>query len=335
MKHRPAGRARLAFFILVAPTVLATVLVGAGSAGTAFHGKNGKIAYVRNITGGAKIWSMNANGTGRKLLTRKSGCKGNNCTELDDAQPAWSPKGTKIAFARSNAAGNVHIFVMNANGSGRTQLTHTRGARVYETSPAWSPDGKKIAFTSQGKYVSDIYVINANDSGRVRLTNMQSSADAAGSPAWSPDGTKIAFDSGGTVVDVMNADGSDLKGLTAWNNNYLAGATPSWSPDGTRIVYTNPDRKNREVLWVMNADGSGKKQLTVSGPPRNAHYEPAQFGQPSWSPDGTKIVFYRMERPKSIDVMQLSSISVMNPDGSGQKVLRRDYGEQPDWGTRH
>jgi Tol biopolymer transport system component len=80
----------------------------------------------------------------------------------------------------------------------------------------------------------------------------------------------------------------------------------------------------------MGADGSGRKQVTFAGKARAAH-KPAQCEQPSWSPDGTKIAFWRIEYSKGINAGDISSISVMNADGSGQHALR-GAGIQPDWG---
>ena len=57
----------------------------------------------------------------------------------------WSPDGSRIAFAPFSHLGSVGIYVMNADGSGRRQITETANA---DGEPAWSPDGRRIAFTS-------------------------------------------------------------------------------------------------------------------------------------------------------------------------------------------
>lgn len=64
-----------------------------------------------------------------------------------------------------------------------------------------------------------------------------------------------------------------------------------WSPDGTRIAYVSTTRDLRERhtdLWVMDADGRSRRQLTRSG-----QYVLA----PSWSPDGKRVLFSTINRP--------------------------------------
>jgi TolB protein len=85
----------------------------------------------------AEIWVVNANGRSRVRLTRNN---------VKDSYPAWSPDGSKIAFVQGGGTrpigarpGNTNeIYVMNADGTGVTQLTHNR---LAEGSPAWQPLG--------------------------------------------------------------------------------------------------------------------------------------------------------------------------------------------------
>jgi Tol biopolymer transport system component len=158
--------------------------------------------------------------------------------------PAWSPNGEKIAFARGG-----EIWVMNADGSGQTNLTddHPRPAfPSVDSHPAWSPDGDKIAFkgirdgiTTRAFALNDIFVMDADGSNPTNLTNSPGSGDLA--PAWSPDGTKIAFtsdrdDDRRAAIYVMDTDGSNPIKLT---NNSAGGNSPTWSPDGTKVAFSS------------------------------------------------------------------------------------------------
>jgi len=204
----------------------------------------------------------------------------------------------KIAF-ESYRDGNAEVYVMNADGSGQTNLTNNP---ADDGVPAWSPDGTKIAFYSNRDGNPEIYVMNANGSGQTRITNNPASDYE---PTWSPDGTKIAFYSNRDDVNgeiyVMNADGSGVP--TRLTNNTAVDIRPSWSPDGTKIAFDS-NRDGDTEIYVMNSDGSGQTNLTN---------HPANDDSAAWSPDGTKIAFgsYR-------DNPSQNEIYVMNADGTNQ-----------------
>jgi TolB protein len=208
----------------------------------------------------------------------------------------------KIAFS-SIRDGNYEIYVMNAGGSGQTNLTNNPA--IDQTS-GWSPDGTKLAFTSNRDGGQDIYAMNADGSGVVRLTFL---AGNQLTPAWSPDGTKIAFTSdgdGNNEIYVMNANGTGITRLTFdpaldWN--------PSWSPDGAKIVFRS-DRAGNYEIYVMNANGSNQTNLTNN---------PNHDNNPDWSPDGSKIAFTRR-------ISGNDEIHVMNADGSSQTQLTNKAG---------
>lgn len=164
------------------------------------------IAFASDRAGGAlQIWTMKPDGSALLKLT--------STPQLNDS-PDYSPNGTRIVF-ESGRDGQSEIYVMNANGSGQTRLTHSGGNYM----PKWSPDGSKIAFVSPG----GISVMNADGS------NLTQIATNAAHPAWSPNGNKIAFDSqrsGNWDLWMMNPDGSVVTQLTT---NPAADMLPSWS----------------------------------------------------------------------------------------------------------
>ena len=145
--------------------------------------------------------------------------------------------------------------------------------------------------------------MDADGSNPVRLTDNRS-FDAW--PSWSPSGDRIAFTSarGGVGLDifVMEADGSSQDRLTL-NEGLDSDAHPYWSPVGEQILYSSDegDEFDPEV-WVINADGTGKQQLTDN--------QAWDLGV-SWYPDGSKILFLSdRHSPGEIDLY------AMNPDGS-------------------
>src|SRR3989441_1718069 len=262
-----------------------------------------QLAFASTVDGNPEIYVINSNGTGSTRLTFSD--------PASDAEPAWSPDGTKIAF-RSDRSGSPEIYVINADGSNPVRLTDAAGGNFH---PAWSPDGTKVAFTSKRDGNGEIYVMNADGTGLVNLTNH--GADD-GDPAWSLDGTKIAFTSdrnGNAEIYVMNADGSNPVRLT---NHPAQDAEPAWSPDGTKVAFASKRNGNPEI-FVMNADGSAVTQLTSSGGNSEGHSHPA------WYPDGRKIAF--LAAP-CLDTCS-SVIRVMRANGTD--LVDLTSGSDPAW----
>jgi TolB protein len=231
----------------------------------------------------------------------------------------------KIAFVRASTdPGGVRLelYVINADGSGERRLVEA--ARVSPTTetqyelksdPAWSPDGRKIAYVGMADDGNvDVYVVGADGLGQQRLTRHPK---VDGNPAWSPDGRKIAFTrrvgelenvvTVKTHIYVLNADGSRQRRLALGHVHFSV----VWSPDGQKMLFERPNPRHpwgpvpgdsAEDLHVMNADGSGQRNLT-----RN----PARDNDPVWSPDGRRIAFGSGH-----------GLWLMNPDGSGKRSLK-------------
>lgn len=160
----------------------------------------------------------------------------------------------------------------------------------------------KIVFASwgQGGNQNGIYVVNSDGSDLTRLTVPPSPGSFDSSPAWSPDKKRIVFYRNGAIY-VMNADGSGQIRLT----NNASDDHPTWSPDGQQIAIETRSQGGSSIN-IMNTDGSDLTRLT-------------EGWTPSWSPDGTRIVFVRRD-----------GIRAMNTDGSN--VIRlTDRGHSPDW----
>ncbi|MEL7436508.1 MAG: hypothetical protein AAFN11_21385 [Chloroflexota bacterium] len=95
-------------------------------------------------------------------------------------QPAWSPDGSQIAFARFDRLGQQRdIAIINSDGTGFQWLI-TNDADDYH--PTWSPDGAYIAFSSDRSGNLDIFIAR-NDGTNVRNITRNSATDRA--PHWS------------------------------------------------------------------------------------------------------------------------------------------------------
>jgi Tol biopolymer transport system component len=226
-----------------------------------------RIAYIRDFEA---LWSMKADGSDKKRLTRGLGLL---------ASPAWSPNGRLIAFGADTGLG---LWVIAADGTGRRRL-----AKVDARDVAWSRDGRKIAFANDdAAYVVDVdgsglqrlvsdftelgdepwssdnrwilvgsaplrplYAVNAKGADRKRL------AEGSGEGTWSPNGRSIAFVQGYSQLMAMSANGSDMRQLAE-------GEEPAWSPDGTRIAYSEGELDDG-AIHILNADGTGLRKLVT------------------------------------------------------------------------
>jgi Tol biopolymer transport system component len=294
-------------------TVTAGQTVNADFVITCAAAIQGRIAFVSENPGVQDIFTVEPEGSPRSNLT--DGLAG------QAEAPEWSPDHSKIAFQGGDTGGD--IWVVNADGSGLTNLTDTPSGigadHAAEKGPRWSPDGSRILFTRtillppDGDVLeTDIWVMNANGSGQTKLTETGSEQAEGGDYTWSPDGTKIAFTSargGSPGIWVMGADGS--------NEHQLADGIsfdPDWSPDGKRIAFL---RQGAEIdVWAMNADGSNEDQLTN---------QPGDLkAEVSWSPDGTKIVYRFAASPGSSDIW------TVNADGNGEFNVTKSGGDNTD-----
>ena len=118
-----------------------------------------------------EIFVVNADGSDLHQLT---------ATDEPEINPAWSPDGSRLAFASSTSQlAPLDIYVMNADGSDRRRLTN--GGENF--SPDWSPDGTRIAFVSRRDGNAEIYVMNADGSRQERITDNPA---FDGDPHWRP-----------------------------------------------------------------------------------------------------------------------------------------------------
>lgn len=216
-----------------------------------------------------------------------------------------------LAFERPNSIGAFDIWVMNADGTGETNLTNSPSAT--DVWPTWLADGSRIFFLTGS--VGDVASINRDGTGFTKLTN---DGRRKTTPAVSPDGSRIAFAMGNSESNLdiwlVNIDGSNFIQLTsdaAYEDH------PAWSPDGTKIVFRRANPAPVTSLFVMNSDGTNVQQLSAPG---------FTDADPTWSPDGSRIAFDRL-------VDGIPHIAVMNADGSNVKVLTSGsaYDETPAW----
>lgn len=190
--------------------------------------------------------------------------------------PVVSPDGSRIAFV-SDRNGADEVFVISVDGQNERQLTVTPGA---EGNVAWTREGK-ILFTVFQEGFSHLYLIDADGKNQRELAKVPGRG-----VTLSPDGQRLLYMAGtwtASKLTISAPDGSQPKEITdgssiAWNSH--------WSPDGKQIAFTGRnDPKGELAIFVMSADGSGRRQLTNIPPEEGG----AQW--PGWSPDGQALAF--------------------------------------------
>jgi predicted Ser/Thr protein kinase len=176
-----------------------------------------------------------------------------------------------------------HIQVVDADGSGRTQLTF---GDVQDTDPDWSPDGRQIAFARSPAghpyRRAHLYVMNADGSALHQVTE-GTVVDL--NPDWSPDGRRIVFlcsrprTEAGDIC-VIDVDGTNRIDLTPHAEDQ---GRPAWSRDGTQIAF-----RCQNSLCAVNPDGS--HMMTIVRPSDGG------ADAPQWAPDGVRVSFGASER---------------------------------------
>ena len=191
-----------------------------------------------------------------------------------DWYPFWSPDGARIAFVSSDGV-HAGIRVMERDGQNPIPVTDDRSWNLFTEFDPWSPDGKKLLFLSDDGGGLDLWAMNPDGTGKVRLTE------------------------GGRITPSPG----------------LSGYGADWSNDGERIVYTSCLFENAAIregpnlsairteadIWIMDADGGNKKQLTTGGDAR----------MPLWQPQGDRIA-YLADRSGNREIWTMQS------DGTGQ-----------------
>ena len=258
-----------------------------GENAEAYFSSDGKqliFQSTRDDRGCDQIYTMNVDGSGLKMISTGEGrttCSYfypgakrvlYSSTHLGDKQCPPKPD-----FSRGYVWAvypTFDIFSAKPDGSDLKQLTSTPG---YDAETTITLDGKKLVFTSMRDGDLDIYTMDADGKNVRRLTN---ELGYDGGPFWSYDGKQIVYRAHHPKTDEEKAD-------------------------YTSLLKQNLIRPTVLEIWVMNADGSNKRQVTSNGK--------ANFG-PYFFPDGKRIIFASNiddPRGRNFDLYKI------NVDGTG------------------
>jgi TolB protein len=262
-----------------------------GENAEAYFSSNGKqliFQSTREGHGCDQIYTMNVDGSNVKMVSTGDGRT--TCSY-------FFPGGRRILYSSTHLGSkecpprpdfsqgyvwavypDFDIFTAKPDGSDIKRLTNNPG---YDAETTITLDGKKLVFTSMRDGDLNIYSMNADGTNVQRLTN---ELGYDGGPFWSYDGKQIVYRANHPQTDKDKAD-------------YL------------RLLKQNLIRPTTLEIWVMNADGSNKRQVTRNGK--------ANFG-PYFFPDGKRIIFAsNMDDPRGRNF----DLYKINVDGSGQERI--------------
>ena len=192
--------------------------------------------------------------------------------------PRISPDGRRVAYVvtRIDEEANAYrtaIWVSSLDGSEESRQL-TTGTRA-DHSPRWSPDGRWLAFVSnrdgedEKKAHGELYVLPADGGEPRRLTESKEGVDAV---AWSPDSSRLAF-TRRDRDEAYDEEDDRRRAPRRFTRVFFKLNGVGWIGD------------RRNHVFVVGVDGADERQLTEGD---------CENSQPSWSSDGSHIVFTSM-----------------------------------------
>ena len=291
--------------IHAAVVLVFALVVAHGASGASMASRFIVFSGLPNGIAPAQLFRVETTGTGLQQITTGS---------KPASEPAFTPNGTQIVFARLGAG----IFRVNLDGTGLHRLTHG----VRDNYPVMSPNGKRIAFIRPYRTQWRVYVMSGSGSGLRRLPQ----APPAGRPSWTADGKAIFIPAGGSLarIDAGNGRVQKYLGVTL---DPSSGATATISPDARRIAFIGrrinngpPDCGESQcpayALYLSELSGKHKRRLAID------------TGPAGWSPDGKTVVFVS----KGVLTLEIVAGGARTTIASGPHVAAGDA--PPAWQPR-
>jgi serine/threonine protein kinase/Tol biopolymer transport system component len=201
----------------------------------------------------------------------------------------WTPDG-RIVYS-SNASGRYDIWVMNADGGDRKQVTHDLGTDRIGLSV--SPDGRSVVFVSNrsGKY--NVWIADINGTSAKQLTNGNGDLN----PVFSADGRWVIYnssDTGSPVPRMVPIEGGTpaevpyLNTSAGPNSRSLPGA----SPDGRLTAFSMPPDETKKVPRIGVGSIEGVAPIRTIRLPAGA----TLLQRMRWTPDSLGLTFINRNR---------------------------------------
>ena len=260
------------------------------------------VAFIRSTRAGhGGLYVANADGSGARRLFR------NFPSNLD-----WAPDSRRIVFV-AYVERRFGLFVARLGGGVRRIVAET--ARGYPSRPAWSLDGTLVAFVVRNNRPDEIWVVRPDGSGRRRVavayrigegrSNDPDETVSWGSlerPSWSADSRWLAYVAQrgfGPVLGDVELVRRDGRARRRFTQSADVDDAAFFAPRGVSIAYpatifrgVNEDGEAwyRDELFVHRGGGQVRERIDDTVRPEGERfYGPTLL----WSPDATRIAFYR------------------------------------------
>ncbi|HEY3335451.1 MAG TPA: hypothetical protein VGK16_09485 [Candidatus Limnocylindrales bacterium] len=235
-------------------------------------------------------------------------------------RPAVFPGESWIAFQSDTGGGTYGVRLVRPDGTGLFFPTNTAEG-TEQLHPDWSPDGTKLVFSTLGAAARDLWVTDA-DGGNADHIVACDVCSLADEPAWSPDGTQIAYhahrleDDWVSTLEIYDVGTRTSRVVWTAPSDHAVYAM-RWSPDGTRLVAEYVHRRNgTKDLDDFDSGALVIFDLTAAKPRPTVITDDSYWpANPDWSPDGSRIVFFRPVDPERFDAE--ADLWTIKPDGSG------------------
>ena len=270
----------------------------------AWSPKGDWIVFTSERAGSADLYRVHPDGTGLDRLTDNPAY---------DDQAAFSPDEKQVVFVTTRAAGTANLWILDLATRKARPLTSGRGG---DFRPAWSPDGQWIAFSSDREsslpaakgrwerlHLFDIYLIRPDGSG---LKHFSQRGSICGSPKWTPDSKSVIVYcmSAGELETYRFSEDEAERNLVQTKLVQFDIATGE----------TKPVAAGAGVKVFPSALASGEIAYFRRDKPQGVFYTSGKLGpaggdirSPSWSPEGTRVVYCRYEMKRSPELVKLWS----------------------------
>ncbi len=243
------------------------------------------IAFTSERAGSADIYRVHPDGTGLERLT--------DDPAFDD-QAAFSPDGRQIVFVSTRGGGQARLWILDLATRAVHPLTAGGGG---DFRPAWSPDGQWIAFSSdrdspqpataggwERLQLLDVYVVHPDGRG---LRRISAHGGFCGGPRWSSDSASLIVYCGTSEASFGFRTGTQ-RGATQLLRLNVATSRYTRIAAGDGIMISPALLPSGALAWV----GVDRPGVFYEGGRRGPKGD--DLATPSWSPDGSRIVYSRL-----------------------------------------